>query len=239
MVLQPGDEIEVELPLVNCVNCGESKVLLYPDSHFSVVEFGIVKGIFCKGCADTPDKKAIPLGMIQPIIEDYALDPPLSGLFKPVSVESDAPDSNSYLYWKEIGQGILETMALWQGKVLKFSISGNRYKGLWVRPEWNGSRVAAFSIAGDTPSKKLELDVYQRSRLTKLGFQEEGKTNKTWNIQLTDPEGSIENSSSVLLHLLRYGYLLEPSDLNQITPTLDINLDDPEYKDLRNRPSNY
>ena len=62
------------------------------------------------------------------------------------------------------------------------------------------------------------------------------KTNKTWSIHLTEAEGSIENSSAVLLHILRFGYLLEPSDLNGITPTLDIDLDDPEYKELKNMP---
>ena len=236
MSIQPGDEIEIEVPLVDCVNCGQSKALLYPDTHFYVVEFGVERGIFCRDCADTPDKKTIPLGMIKPIIEDLALEAPMTGLFRPVSVEPDPLGSSSYQYWKDMGHIFLETMALWQGKILKFSISGNRYKGLWLKPEWDGSRLAGLSIAGDTPSKKLELDIYQRSRLSKIGFQEEGRTNKTWSIRLSEPEGSIENSSSLMLHLVRFGYLLEPSDLNRVTPTLDIDLDDPEYKELRNRP---
>lgn len=236
MNIQPGEEISIEVQLVDCANCGQSKALLYPDTHYFVVEFGVQRGIFCRDCADTREKQSIPLGMIRAIIEDQALEGPLTGLFRPISVEQDTPGTNSHQYWKEIGQLILETMAIWQGKIKKFSISGNRYKGLWVIPEWEGSRVAAISIAGDTPSKKLELDVYQRSRLSKLGFQEVGNTNKTWSIQLTEAEGSIENSSAVLLHILRFGYLLEPSDLNGITPTLDIDLDDPEYKELKNMP---
>jgi hypothetical protein len=63
-----------------------------------------------------------------------------------------------------------------------------------------------------------------------LGFQEEGKTNKTWLIQLSETEGTIPNASAITIHILRFGYLLEPSDLTSITPTLDVDFSDPEYR---------
>jgi len=171
--------------------------------------------------------------MVWPIVENEPLGTPLSGAFTPVTVEPDAPGSPAHEYWMGIGHMILETMATWQGKVLKFSVGGNRYKGMWIKPHWDGLKVSAISLAGSTPSKKLELDVYQVSRLKKLGFIETGNTNKVWTLELQPEEGDIPNSSAIILHIVRFGYLLEPSDLYSITPTLDVDFSDPEYQALR------
>ena len=154
----------------------------------------------------------------------------MTGAFHPIEVSQDDPSIGAYQYWMDIGNMVIGEMAVWKDKVMKFTFGGNRYKGLWLKPEWNENRVCGIALAGDTPSMNLELDVYQRYRLTQLGFHEEGKTNKTWSIRLSEPEGNIPNASAVIIHILRFGYLLEPSDLNSITPTLDVDFSDPEYQ---------
>lgn len=233
MDLKPGDEVEFDYRTIECVNCKETSMIVYPDSHFFWVQNGRPQGVLCANCADSADKRKVPLGMMQPIIEDTQLPLPISGSFKPVIRKPDPQETSVYEYWRQIGHNFLETFVLWQEKVMKFSLGGNRYKGIWIKPHWESTRVIGLAIAGDTPSKGLELDVYQLSRLRKLGFVEGGQSNKTWSIQLNPEEGTIENVSALILHLIRHGYLLEPTDLNTITPTLDIDLDDPEYSDLK------
>ena len=231
--LQPGDAVEFEVQLFECSSCKTESPFLYPESHFMHVTNGVPQGVICSTCADTPEKRVIPNGMIKAIIEGEPLDEPLVGNFHP-AVQATIQESGMIGdFWVDLGHSILETMAVWQGKVLKFSLGGNRYKGLWIKPHWLGTRVSGFSLAGDTPSKNLELDIYQLSRLRKMGFIEEGRTNRIWEIALTAEEGTITNSSGIILHILKYGYLLEPTDLSTVTPTLDIDLDDPEYRDLK------
>jgi hypothetical protein len=220
----------VQATMINCDICKVSKVLIYPSSHFISTERGNAKGFVCSDCANTEEMRKIPIALVRPIFDGKPLDVPMTGSFHPVNASQDDSTSSSYQYWMEIGHMIIEEMAVWKDKILKFTFGGNRYKGLWLKPEWDGSRIVGISIAGDTPSKKLELDIYQRYRLTQFGFVEVGKSNKTWSIELSELEGSIPNASAVIIHILRFGYLLEPSDLNSITPTLDVDFSDPEYK---------
>jgi hypothetical protein len=218
------------IPELKCDNCQTLKPLIYPASHFLHASLGILKGMLCSECADTEEKREIPIGMIQPILENTPLDQPLSGKFSAILVPPDDPGTGANQYWMDIGLMVLEELATWKDKVMKFSFGGQRYKGLWLKPHWHEKRVIKISIAGDTPSKNLELDIYQQTRLAKFGFQEEGKTNKIWSIDLNEVEGTVPNVSSIIIHILRFGYLLEPSDLNRITPTLDVDFSDPVYK---------
>lgn len=220
----------VQVTMISCEICKKSKALIYPDSHFIITERGTAKGFACDDCAGTEEMREIPIALIRPIFEGNPLDVPQTGAFHPINASNDDLESAAHQYWMEIGHMVLEEMAVWKDKIMKFTFGGNRYKGLWLKPEWNGHNVVGISLAGDTPSKNLELDVYQRLRLTHMGFQEEGKTNKTWSIPLSEPEGTIPNASAIIIHILRFGYLLEPSDLNSITPTLDVDFSDPEYR---------
>lgn len=216
-----------------CENCQNSTPIIFPSSHFVFIERGEARGLICQKCADSPVKRKVPIGFIRPLLEGTQLATPVKGNFRNAEISEDDPESGAFQYWREIGHMIIEEMAIWQEKVLKFTFGGMRYKGLWLKPHWTGSRVTAMSIAGDTPSKKLELDVYQITRLSQMGFVESGRTNKIWEIQLTEQESDIPNASAIIIHVLRYGYLLDPSDLNSITPTLDIDTSDAEWAHMR------
>jgi hypothetical protein len=132
-------------------------------------------------------------------------------------------------FWLELAESVIQTLGMWHGKVLRFNLSGLRYKGLWIKPTWVGSEISELLIAGDDPSKGLELDVYQTTRLSKLGYVEEGETEKTWRLELSRDERGISNITSVIVHTMRFGYLLEPTDLNTLTPIVDIDKKSPEY----------
>lgn len=233
MDFQIGDEVVFDALGADCELCEEFGPVIYPDSHFVCLSGGTNAGLICDRCADTEDKRQTPVWVVKPIIEDEPLAAPRLGAFHPVQVEPTDEDAPAHDYWMRVGHMILEVMAMWPGKVLKFSLGGTRYKGIWIKPQWNGPVVTGISLAGDTPSKKLELDVYQVSRLKKLGFTETGRTNKLWSLNLEPNEGDVLNSSAIVLHIIRYGYLLEPSDLSSITPTLDVDFSDPEYSELR------
>ncbi|MFM1783860.1 MAG: hypothetical protein RLZZ579_137 [Actinomycetota bacterium] len=233
--LNIGDQVEFQVRLVPCIECKEEKALLYPDSHYFIVDRGNPVGFICAKCAVTDAQRALPVGDIQCVLEEIPLPEPVAGNYRPVVKQTIIEQGIQKGYWEELGQSILETMAMWQGKVLKFNASANRFKGIWVKPMWQGTKVTGFVIAGDTPTKKLELDVYQLHRLRRMGFVEEGKTNKTWSIELSKPEQGIVNASSIILSVLKQGYLLESTDLYAFNPTLDINVDDPEYRHLKGK----
>ncbi len=230
MDLQPGDEVSFEVPMIPCFSCGQEKPALGLGSHFLQTEKGNPLGFFCAECATEDESRTIPIDMIHPIVFDQPLPLPIEGNFKPVQVSDDKPNSGLAEAWKDRGHLFLETMAIWQGLVLKFSIGGNRYKGIWITPTWQGNLVTSLAFAGDTPSKGLELDIYQISRFRKLGLQEQGATNKHWEIELAGDEQTPDNVAAIIVHVLRQGYLLDPSDVYSITPTLDIDSRDPEWR---------
>lgn len=232
---QIGDEVEFSIRTVPCKECNQSKPLIYPESHFFLVERGNPVGFICKTCAVTEEQRVLPVGDIEYVLEELPLPEPITGNYKPVVSKTILEKGIQKGYWEELGQTILETMAMWQGKVLKFNASANRFKGVWVKPAWDGTKVTGLVVAGDTPTKKLELDVYQLHRLRRMGFVEDGKTNKTWSIELSEPEQGIVNASSIILSVLKQGYLLESTDLYAFNPTLDINVDDPEYRHLKGK----
>ena len=230
MELQPGDEVTFTFRRTRCEECKEEKLAIGADSFFLQTHKGNPVGFLCDSCADSEDKRAIPIGMIASIVNDDPLPAPTAGNFKPVETSPDRVNSGLAEAWKDRGHLILETMAVWQGLVLKFSIGGNRYKGIWIRPTWDGRRVSALAFAGDTPSKGLELDVYQISRMRKLGLVEQGSKNKEWILELLPKEQSPDNAAAIITHVLRQGYLMDPSDIYSITPTLDIDSTAPEWR---------
>lgn len=231
MDLQPGDEVTIEVPSISCEQCNQEKLALGSGSHFLQINKGKPIGFFCADCADTEEKRMIPIEMIAPIMNDKSVPEPVQGSFKPIAKKLNQENSGLEETWKDRGHLFLETMAMWQGLVLKFSIGGNRYKGIWIKPTWKGRQVTALTFAGDTPSKGLELDLYQISRLRKLGLIESGATNKEWHLDLQNHEQDPGNAAAVIVHVLRQGYLLDPSDIYSVTPTLDVDFSDPEWRE--------
>jgi hypothetical protein len=230
MDLQPGDEVSIEAQLIPCEGCKKEKPVLGFGSFYVHTHKGQPVGLFCASCSDTDEKRVIPIEMIAPIMNDEALPTPIQGNFKPVETKLDRANSALAEAWKDRGHLFLETMVMWQGLVLKFSIGGNRYKGIWIKPTWDGRRVISLSFAGDSPSKGLELDIYQISRMKKLGLVEQGAKNKEWRIDLLPSEQAPDNAAGVMLHVLRQGYLMDPSDVYSVTPTLDIDSTAPEWR---------
>lgn len=230
-----GDLVTFQVKVQNvvCEKCAGESPITYPDSHFLEIEHGESKGVVCKSCNASDPKGRPEIELISCVLEHISLPEPISGNFKPATGPTILEIGESREYWDELSWDILETMVLWAGKVLKFNASANRFKGIWIRPQWEGERMTGLELAGDTPSKGFELNPYQRWRLKSMGFAEDGLTNKTWKIQFQDHETGLLNASAVIFHVLKQGYLLESSDLYAFNPTLDIDLDEPEYQHLK------
>lgn len=229
--LKPGDE--VEFLVLECFRCNEKKPLLSDDSFFFIVDRGISEGFTCSECAVSPKDRLLPAIELMGLMTEDTLAPPQKGAFVPLpdkGVGDQVPESP---FQKETNVKILEVMATWHGKVLKLGFGTQKAKGLWIKPIWEGSIVRGLQLAGDTPSKGLELDIYQTRRLAQLGFQEEGATNKVWSMTFQEHETGIANASAVISYVLRHGYLLDVADITSFTPTLDIDTADPEYQHLR------
>ena len=217
---------------VFCEKCKTEFPFKELHTAFYVSEYGTPKGIYCSNCAVTPEERALSAKEIESLMTQLAPHP-VSGAFKPREDSAYTGPEAMASFWLGIAASILNTFAVWHGKVLKFSIGSPRYRGLWIKPTWTGSRVTELLMAGDSPSKGIELNVYQTTRLAQLGFIEEGDRDKTWRIALEPHEQGVSNVTSILVHVLRFGYLFEATDVNSFTPTLDMNLDMPEYQHLR------
>jgi hypothetical protein len=229
--LKPGDE--VEFLVLECFRCKEKKPLLTDDSFFFIVDRGVPEGFLCSNCAVSSADRLLPAIELMSIMTDEPLAPPATGAFTPLPDKGDGTQAQASSFQKEMNDNILEVMATWHGKVLKLGFGTQKAKGLWIKPIWEGSIVRGLQLAGDTPSKGIELDIYQTRRLAQLGFQEEGATNKIWSITFQDHETGIANASAVISYVLRHGYLLDVADITSFTPTLDIDTADPEYQHLR------
>lgn len=230
MDFQPGDEVSFKVQLIPCEGCKQEKPALGYESFYLHTHKGNPVGLFCASCSDNDEKRIIPIGMIAPIMNNEPLPSPAQGNFRPIETNTERVNSGLAEAWKDRGHLFLETMAMWQGLVLKFSIGGNRYKGIWIRPDWDGRQVSSIAFSGDTPSKGMELDIYQISRLRKLGLVEQGLKNREWVVNLLPHEQGPDNAAAIILHVLRQGYLLDPSDIYSVTPTLDIDSTAPEWR---------
>ena len=230
---QIGDE--VEFLMVECHRCKTEKPLLSDDSFFFVVNFGEPEGLACSECAVSAQDRLLPALEIISLINDEPLDPPIKGAFCPLPKEGAEGPPEDSPFWTTAAETILETMATWHGKVLKFTIGSEKHKGLWVKPIWEGSKVQGLQLAGDTPSKGLELDIYQTRRLSQFGFVEEGRTNKIWSLSFQEHEMGVANATAVITYVLRHGYLLDVNEVTSLTPTLDVDFSDPEYQHLRSK----
>lgn len=230
---QIGDEIE--FLVVECYRCKTKKPLLNDDSFFFIVIYGKPEGLTCSECAVSTQDRLLPAIEIISILRDQPLDPPLEGAFRPLAQESSSAVTDESPFWATAAESILDSMASWHGKVLKFSIGSQKHKGLWVKPIWQSSRVQGLQIAGDTPSKNLELDIYQTRRLSQLGFVEDGRTNKVWSLSFQEHEMGVANASAVIAYTMRHGYLLDIQEVTSLSPTLDVDFSDPEYRHLRSK----
>jgi len=230
---QIGDE--VEFLVLDCYRCEAKKPFLADGDFYFVATLGKPEGFTCSDCAVTDEDRLVSATELVSMVKDEPLPEPVTGAFRPISTKGSSGAKEQSPFWKEAGENILEVMVTWHGKVLKFSIGTEKHKGLWVKPIWDGSTVQGLEIAGDTPSKGLELDVYQTRRLSQLGFTEEGKTNKTWSLSFEPHEKRIANASSVISHILRYGYLLDVQEVTSLTPTIDIDSDAPKYQHLKSK----
>jgi hypothetical protein len=230
---QIGDE--VEFLVIECHRCKTKKPLFTEDSFFFIVPFGQPEGLVCSDCTVSEEERLLSAVEIISIIGDEPLGPPRQGAFKPLPKEGDSVSSEDSPFWTSAGETILETMAGWHGKVLKFTIGSEKHKGLWVKPIWEGSKVKGLQLAGDTPSKGLELDIYQTRRLSQFGFVEEGRSNKIWSLSFQEHEMGVANATAVITYVLRHGYLLDVNEVTSLTPTLDVDFSDPEYQHLRSK----
>jgi len=230
---QTGDE--VEFLVIECYRCKNKKPFIGDKDFYYFVNFGDPEGFVCSDCAVTEEDRLLPATELLNVLRNEPPAEPLPGAFKPLPSKSTSDATEQSPFWIQAGERILEIMLTWHGKVLKFSIGTEKHKGLWVKPIWDGSTVAGLELAGDTPSKGLELDVYQTRRLSQLGFTEEGKTNKTWSLSFEPHEKGIANSSSVITYILRHGYLLDIQEVTSLTPTLDVDFKAPEYQHLKSK----
>lgn len=231
--LNPGDK--VEFLVLECCRCKENKPLIGDESFFFIVEYGIQEGFACSECSGSPKDRLLPAIELFSLMTEEPLPPPVKGAFIPLAEKVDSAKVSDSPFLNETNEKILQVMAVWHGKVLKLGFGTQKTKGLWIKPIWEESKVVGLQLAGDTPSKGLELDIYQTRRLSQLGFTEEGRTNKVWSITFQEHETGIANASSVISYVLRHGYLLDVADITSFTPTLDIDTADPEYQHLRSK----
>jgi hypothetical protein len=66
------------------------------------------------------------------------------------------------------------------------------------------------------------MNVYQVHRLKVMGLAGPVENPKEWTLQLSGQEASFENVVRILSHVLEFGYMIDVSRIDAITPILDV-----------------
>lgn len=150
---------------------------------------------------------------------------PIENTFKPVKTKSElleARDEESMnMYWWEAEILVTSMLVSTQQHLyeLRFRVSG--YENLSISFERTNGEVTGISLTGDIPKKKQFLNIYQKARLARMGFQEQGDADTIWHLPLGGIETTPSNLARIVTHVVQFGWLLNINDAADMTPYID------------------
>lgn len=153
-------------------------------------------------------------------------DAPLSGNFRPVKTKDEIVYSRTDAffgpYWLDLEQNMLQDLNQLGPKLLRYTFPGPHFKGISISPIWEKDEVVGLEVAGDTPSKKLQLSVHQTHRIKQMGFHREGTTDQLWEIAFQPEERVPNNVARVITHLMEYGYMMRANRITDVSTIVDV-----------------
>lgn len=219
---------DIELP--PCFVCGKEAVMNTVSTWFGrVVGDAEIDALFCPSCYEStaPQGRFMTGLRFGSQIEPGA---PMVGAFQPVKSSEEIvfarTDAFYAPFWLDLENQFLEIFNEFGSKFMNFTISSHFYKGMKVTLVWDRGQLSGLTVQGTSPSRKLQLDVYQTYRLREMGLIETGLKDRTWDLQFQPHEVSYENVARVISHILEFGYMLKPARSLGISPQLDIKAED-------------
>jgi hypothetical protein len=207
-----------------CANCGTT--INIGDEVGAVGPKGKPEDMhmICMPCYEAEDYSNIP-GM-GPARLPYETAAPLSGAFKPCKDPREILElrQKSYFapFWIGLEDDMFQMLHEWGEKLLRFSLSSRTYKGYKIVFNWQNGVITGLTFPGSSSATKPPMSVYQVHRLRGMGLQGQGYNPKEWSIDLPGTEASFENVMRVISHVLEFGYMIDVSRVDAITPILDV-----------------
>lgn len=212
-----------------CDGCGKTIDEATIQNWFARIKDFQVAGLLCEECFDPA---SIPGRFIAVRDLNRPLEPkpPVTGKFKTVKTDEEVHHARTQAFysdfWRQLEQDFYAELQRFTSTILHFTFSGPDYKGIMFTPVWEGDSIVGLDVAGDTPSKKFQLNIYQTHRLKQMGFVVSGERDKVWSIELEPQERDFANVARIITHVMEFGYMMRPQKIAGFTPVLDIDARD-------------
>lgn len=209
-----------------CANCG--RVIHVGDDVGAVGPTNRPEDMhmICMSCYEAKDYSNIP--GLAPQRLPYETAAPLIGAFRPCKSSEEIFElrHKSYAapFWVGLEADMSQMLHEWGKKLLRFSLSSRTYKGHKIVFHWQDEQIAGLNFPGSSSTTKPAMNIYQVYRLREMGLEGHGYNPKEWSISLSGPEASFENVMRIITHVLEFGYMIDVSRVDAITPILDVDV---------------
>ena len=184
--------------------------------------------VVCTQCHEEDEFENIPeLARVSTSLE---LSGPISGRFKPCKPNDVIIEERQRFFdrerWNQLERDSLDMFLDWGEKFLGFSLSGRTYKGYKIAFQWRDHKLVAIEFSGNSASMYPPMDIYRVHRMRTMGLEAQGDNPKLWYIELDGEEAGFENVVRVISHVLCYGYMLDLSRIDEVSPIVDVDRND-------------
>jgi hypothetical protein len=184
--------------------------------------------VVCTQCHEEDEFENIPeLARVSTSLE---LSGPISGRFKPCKPNDVIIEERQRFFdrerWNQLERDSLDMFLDWGEKFLGFSLSGRTYKGYKIAFQWRDHKLVAIEFSGNSASMYPPMDIYRVHRMRTMGLEAQGDNPKLWYIELDGEEAGFENVVRVISHVLCYGYMLDLSRIDVVSPIVDVDRND-------------
>lgn len=182
--------------------------------------------IVCMSCREAQEFPNIP-ELARPSTR-FELSGPVVGRFKPCKSNDVIIDERQRSFererWNTLERDSLDMLIEWGDRFLGFSLSGRTYKGYKVKFEWRNQKVVGIEFAGHSASMYPPMDIYRVHRLGKMGLNGQGDNPTLWTLQLDGEEAEFENIVRIISHVLCYGYMLDMTRIDEVSPHVNSDM---------------
>lgn len=179
--------------------------------------------IVCLKCHEAQDFPNIP--ELARASTRFELKGPLFGRFRPCKANDVIIEERQKSFekprWDQLERDTLDMLHEWGNRFNGLTLSGRTYRGYDISFEWSDQKIVALGFPGNSTKLFPPMDIYRVHRLRGMGLEGSGVNPTHWTIALDGPEAAFENIARIISHVLCYGYMLDFSRIDEITPNLE------------------
>lgn len=209
--------------IVICSTCGQEENFKNVIGWRAELSDNKITDLYCLDCSAQAAKSN---KLVDFKFSELQVKLPMRGKFRPVKSEHEFEKvRGTYMNtegWTEFESQIGFLLTSQKQKLERIEVE-NHYglEGFNISFVWTDSKVRGISFPGDSISSGLELDIYQEHRLREMGLTEFGDQQKTWQIQLEDPENNPVNLARIVCHVLEFGYFMKHHKIYSMNMTVN------------------